>query len=142
MRAGQVDKFIQQLKILLSDISYHLFQKHKKNATQRDKDKEFAAWEGYFQTIIYLITAFVGYQVQTEITKHKGRLDLLVEAKDFLYLMEFKLDEPVENAIQQIKHRKYAASYQNSTKTVLLVGVNFSQTERNVDDWEWEEWER
>ena len=54
--------------------------------------------------------------------------------------MEFKLEEPVKNAIAQIKTRKYAESYKNSSKTILLVGINFSKTERNVESWKVEEW--
>ncbi|MEM0992030.1 MAG: PD-(D/E)XK nuclease domain-containing protein, partial [Bacteroidota bacterium] len=75
-------------------------------------------------------------------TRHKGRLDLLVEAEEHLYLMEFKLNEPIENAIEQIKNREYAAAYKNSSKTVHLVGISFSKEERNVEDWSVEIWER
>lgn len=84
----------------------------------------------------------MGMYVRSEIAKHKGRLDLLVEVDDFLYLMEFKLDEPAKNAIQQIKDRKYAAAYKNSPKTIYLVGIGFSKKERNVESWEAEIWER
>ena len=80
--------------------------------------------------------------VQSEVTKHKGRLDLVAETDDFIYLMEFKLDGSSENAIEQIKTREYATTYKNSEKTVFLVGVNFSKEERNVEDWESEVWER
>ncbi|NJN78185.1 MAG: hypothetical protein HC803_07520, partial [Saprospiraceae bacterium] len=45
------------------------------------------------------------------------------------------------NAIAQIKERKYAAAYKNSTKKVFLVGINFSKEERNVENWEMEVWE-
>ena len=84
----------------------------------------------------------MGLYVQTEITKHKGRLDLLVETDEYLYFMEFKLEERVENAIQQIKNRQYTAAYKNSPKTVYLVGIGFSKEERNVEAWEAEVWER
>ena len=134
---GKVKLFVEQLEILLSDISFHLLPKKKNN-----KQSAFEVWEGYFQTIIYLVTSFMGLDVQTEITKHKGRLDLLVETDKYLYIMEFKLEEPVKNAIQQIKNRQYAAAYKNSPKTVFLVGISFSKTERNVDAWEVEIWER
>ena len=84
----------------------------------------------------------MGLHVQSEVTKHKGRLDLLVETEDYLYIMEFKLDEPVKNAIQQIKNRQYATAYKNSPKTVYLVGISFSKEDRNVEAWEVEIWER
>jgi len=139
---GTIDLFIEQLKILLADISYHLHPKTKKQPTKKEAQKAFIAWEGYFQTIIYLICTFLNLQVLTEITKHQGRLDLLVETDDFLYLMEFKLAATVDDAIAQIKERKYNQSYKNSPKKIILVGINFSKEERNVEDWKMEEWVR
>lgn len=149
LKKGQVEVFIDQLKILLSDVSYHLMPKRARPKNQETEEeskakalKNFEAWEGYFQTIIYLITAFLGFSVQTEITKHKGRLDLVAETQNFLYIMEFKLEESAEDAIQQIKDRAYLTSYKNSPKTILLVGVNFSKEEKNVQHWIMEEWTR
>jgi Holliday junction resolvase-like predicted endonuclease len=80
--------------------------------------------------------------VQSEMTKHKGRLDLIAQTNDFIYLMEFKLDGNSADAIEQIKNREYAAAYANSNKKIFLVGVNFSKEERNVESWECEVWER
>ena len=130
LEEGNIELFVDHLKILLSDISYHLLPK-KKNGQSK-----FETWEGYFHTIIYLITSFMGLYVQSEITKHKGRLDLLIKADDYIYLMEFKLDETAETAIQQIKDREYAASYKNENKPVYLVGIGFSKEERNIADWD------
>ncbi|MGB0839742.1 MAG: PD-(D/E)XK nuclease domain-containing protein [Chitinophagales bacterium] len=97
-------------------------------------------WEGYFHTIIYLITSFLKLNVQSEIMKHKGRLDLVVQTKKFLYIMEFKLANSSKNAIKQIKQRDYALSYKNSKKTIYLLGINFNKKERNVKDWQTEIW--
>jgi len=142
LETGNLSLFIEQLKILFADISYHLHPKSKKQPTKKEQAQAFTAWEGYFQTIIYLICTFLNLQVQTEITKHQGRLDLLVETDDFLYLMEFKLDAPADDAIEQIKSRKYITSYKNTPKKILLVGIGFSKEERNVENWEMEEWRR
>lgn len=136
LKKGDVSSFVEQLEVILADISYHLTPKNRKQA----KQTAFEMWEGYFHTIIYLLTSYMGLQVRTEVTKHKGRLDLLAETDSFLYLMEFKLDEPAKDAIAQIKSRKYAAAYRNSPKTVYLVGIGFSKEERNVESWEEEVW--
>jgi hypothetical protein len=140
LEKGNVEVFIQQVKIILSDISYHLHPKKSKKETEAEA--LFKMWEGYFQTIIYLVTSYMDMTVQSEVTKHKGRLDLIAQTEDFIYLMEFKLDGTSADAIEQIKNREYAAAYENSTKKVFLVGVNFSKEERNVDSWECEVWER
>ncbi len=142
LEEGNVAVFVENLKVLLSDISYHLLPKNNKKPSQANQQKNFERWEGYFQTIVYLVTAFMGLYVQSEITKHQGRLDLLAETDDFLYIMEFKLDEPAEDAIQQIKDRQYNIAYRNSPKTVYLVGIGFSKEERNVETWEVEKWDR
>ncbi|MEM1119554.1 MAG: AAA family ATPase [Bacteroidota bacterium] len=138
LQKGNVEQFIKQLKILLSDLSYFHHPKKNKYPTPENLSKEFDKWEGYFHTIIYLVTAFLGLDVQSEVTKHKGRLDLIAQTDDFLYLMEFKLDEPAENAIQQIKDREYVTSYLNSPKTIILVGVGFSKATKSVEYWEQE----
>ena len=136
LEEGNLKAFVHQLEILLADISYHLHPKDK------SEEAAFKMWEGYFQTIIYLISSFLDLHVECEITKHKGRLDLIVETEKFLHLMEFKSDEPAENAIKKIKNREYIKSYANSLKTIYLVGIGFSKTERNVEAWEAEIWER
>lgn len=140
LQQGEVSTFITQLKVLFSDIAYHLLPKKRNRFNENNEVENFKAWEGYFHTVIYLITSFLGLQVQSEIAKHKGRLDLIAQTKNFLYLMEFKLDEPAKNAIEQIKNREYAAAYEQSDKTVILVGINFSKVVRNVESWESEVW--
>jgi hypothetical protein len=141
LEKGNVEVFIQQVKIILSDISYHL-QPPKINKKETEEEAHFRMWEGYFQTIIYLVTSYMDMTVQSEVTKHKGRLDLIAQTDDFIYLMEFKLDGTSADAIEQIKNREYAAAYENSTKKIFLVGVNFSKEEKNVESWECEVWER
>ncbi|MEM7369651.1 MAG: AAA family ATPase [Bacteroidota bacterium] len=138
LKQGDISIFVEQLEVILADISYHLTPKNR----QQNKQSAFEMWEGYFHTIIYLLTSYMGFRVATEITKHKGRLDLLAETEEFLYFMEFKLDEPAENAIAQIKDRAYTSAYLNSPKIIHLVGIGFSKEERNVESWETEIWKR
>jgi len=142
LEKGKVDIFVDQLEILLADISFHLFPKSKQQATPKSMAQSFAAWEGYFQTIIYLVCSFLNLNIQAETSKHKGRYDLLAETEDYLYLMEFKLEDSAKNAIAQIKSKQYALSYKNSPKRILFVGIGFSKEERNVDSWAVEEWIR
>ena len=139
---GNVEAFIEQLKIIIADIAYHLQPPSSRGRLPKNKKTTlFEVWEGYFHTIVYLVTSYMKMYVQSEVTKHKGRLDLIAQTEDFIYLMEFKLDGTAENAIEQIKNREYAAAYKNFNKKIFLVGVNFSKEERNVESWECEVWE-
>lgn len=136
---ADIEEMQKQLNVLFSDIAYHLFPLEKKEKTTLRARQEFKAWEGYFQTVIYLVLQYLGVQIQCEINKHRGRLDAVVEVKDYIYIMEFKLED-AQAALQQIKDRKYAQSYQNKGKKVLLLGIAFDQKEREVKDIEWEEY--
>ncbi len=137
---NDIEAFIEQLKVLFSDIAYQLHPKlNKKNPTDEDKTKLFKAWEGYFHSIIYLVIKFLGIHIDVEMSKHKGRIDAKIEVDDYLYIMEFKLDASAEKAMEQIKTQKYADAFQNASKQVVLVGVSFDSKECNVGGWRVEE---
>ena len=138
LRTGNIELFIEHLTIILSNIKYN-WQPPKQYKTEIEL---FKMWEGYFHSIIYLITAHMDMYVQAEIAHYKGRLDLLVETKEYIYLMEFKLDESADTAVAQIKNKAYAAPYKDSAKKIFLVGINFSREERNIENWKMEIWNR
>jgi len=137
LESGDIKGFREQLNVLLSDISFHLFPFQKKDPDEERSKQEFLAWEGYFQTIIYIVLQYIGVYMACEITKNKGRIDAVVEVRDYLYIMEFKLGDAFA-ALQQIKDQEYALSYRNSSKEVLLLGIAFDQEKREVLPIEWE----
>lgn len=130
-----------QLNVLLSDISHLWFPFEKKEPDEERMKQEFMAWEGYFHTIIYLVLQYLGVHIQCEVTKHKGRIDAIIEVPDYVYITEFKLND-ASKAIQQIKTEKYAHSYLNSSKEVVLMGIAFDREKREVLPIVWEIWDR
>lgn len=138
LRTGDLPLFITQLKSILSNIKYN-WQPPRPYKTEAEL---FKMWEGYFHAILYIITSYMEMFVQAEIQTNKGRIDLIAQTDNFLYLMEFKLDESGKTAMEQIKNREYAAPYLNSPKTIYIVGINFSKEERNVESYESEIWKR
>ncbi|MEM6321345.1 MAG: AAA family ATPase, partial [Bacteroidota bacterium] len=135
LEEGNVNQFMSYLKVILADLKYN-WQPPKQYKTEAEV---LRLWEGYFHAILYLITSSMELFVQAEIAHHKGRLDLVAETDDFIYLMEFKMDGSAEDAINQIKTKDYIAPYEKRGKKIFLVGINFSDEERNVEDWEVEE---
>lgn len=85
---------------------------------------------------------YIDLNIQTEIQTNKGRIDLVAQTEDFFYIMEFKLDAPAKDAIAQIKSREYISKFLDTKKTIYLVGIGFSEKERNVESWVSEEWKR
>lgn len=129
--------FVAQLKILFSDISYHLHPTiNKKEPTATDEARLFRAWEGYFHSIIYLLIKFLGIHINAEMSKHKGRIDAKIEVDDYLYIMEFKMNASAQKALDQIDTQQYAAAFKNTSKKIILVGISFDSKECNVKDWD------
>jgi len=91
--------------------------------------------EAYYQTVIYLAFVLMQVHVDCEPRQRKGRPDLIVHFDDRVYIMEFKLDEPAESALRQIREKGYADPYRNGAREVLLVGVGFSSGKKGVGDW-------
>lgn len=75
-------------------------------------------------------------KVETEEKTNNGRIDISVHVKaNLYYIIELKLDETAEDAIEQIKKKKYFEKYEKKGNTIHLVGINFSSKERNISDW-------
>jgi hypothetical protein len=70
-----------------------------------------------------------------------GRIDSLVETDTHVYILEYKLDQSAQVALDQIKLKKYYQAYWNKGKKVIGVGVNFSSASRNIETWVVEEME-
>ena len=67
---------------------------------------------------------------------NRGRIDISVKVKnDLYYIIELKLDESAEEALKQIKEKKYYEKYGMKGNTIHLLGINFSSKERNITDW-------
>ena len=58
-----------------------------------------------------------------------------MQTNTHIYILEFKLDESAEAAIEQIQQKGYADKYKNSDKQIIGLGVNFSSQTKNVADW-------
>lgn len=91
--------------------------------------------EHIFHAVIHLTFMLVGVHVQSEVHSAGGRCDVLVQTDDNVYAIEFKRDQPVEVALQQIDDRGYLRPYADDPRSVFAVGVSFSTEQKAVVDW-------
>jgi hypothetical protein len=59
----------------------------------------------------------------------------VVHTEQAVYIFEFKLNGTAQQALAQIEEQGYATPYLTSGKQVIKVGVEFSQSERNISHW-------
>lgn len=120
VNAGDPETFIGNLKSFLADIPYEL-----------SKCKP----EIYFENNLYIIFKLLGYRVFSEYKTSKGRIDLLIKTKDYIYLLEIKLNGSAESAIDQINNKDYIAPFITDGRKIFKIGVNFSSATRTIDSW-------
>ena len=116
--AGKVDDFFDRLKTMFTDIPYEL---------ARDR-------EVHYQNILYIIFKLMGFYVQVEYHTSRGRIDLVLQTQDYVYVMEFKLNGSADEALAQIREKGYAAPFAKDSRTVYRIGVNFSDELRNIQE--------
>ena len=102
------------------------------------KKNQTANYEAYYPSIAYCYFAALGIDVRPEVHSNRGRLDMVVQFGERIYLIEFKVIEQCSpgQALEQIKSKGYAEQF--AGREVYLIGVEFSSNERNVVNFEWE----
>ena len=115
--AHDVPKFLKALKAFFANIPYDL--------TDRQNEQ-------MWQAIVYVVLRSMCATVNAEVKTHDGRMDMVVDLPDDIYIVEFKLDRPAAEAMEQIKGRDYAGKYALSGKRITLVGISFSSERRTI----------
>ena len=121
LKKGKPDSFITRLTALFGGIAY--------------PEGAQPEYEGEWSRQLYLVMKLMGAHAQTEIHMATGRADCVVKTPDFIYVFEFKLDKPVEDAMAQIEDKGYAIPYSADSRKLFKIGVVFSSEKRNVVDW-------
>lgn len=67
--------------------------------------------------------------------KNLGRCDMQILTSGFVYVFEFKIDSTPEEALAQIYEKSYAVPFESDSRTVFLIGANFSTSTRTLDNW-------
>jgi hypothetical protein len=95
--------------------------------------------EENYQNIIFSIFRLIGASIHNEVHINKGRVDAIIVNHDHIYIFEYKMNQSADIAIAQIKEKGYATPYLSNGKPITLIGINFSDEERNIVEWKEEE---
>lgn len=120
LRGGKPEEALQHIKSFLAKIPYEL---------AKGKD------EIYFENNLYLLFNLIGINADAEYRTSNGRIDLLVQMPQYVYVMELKLDGTPQEALAQINAKGYADQFATDPRTLYKIGINFSKKTRNIDSW-------
>jgi hypothetical protein len=90
--------------------------------------------ESIFHIITYLTFKKIGVDVFTEVHSSKGRADIIVKTKRYIYALELKLDASAAEALDQIFEKGYLQPYMGDERKKLAIGIEFSSEQRSVTD--------
>ena len=119
VRNGQPEKFMPRLEALYAGQDYQLVG-----------DTEL-----YFHNVTSLVFKMLGFYTDVERHTTDGRMDMLVQTKDYIYIFEFKIDKSADEALKQIEEKQYAKPFETDSRKLYKIGVNFSSTTRRIESW-------
>lgn len=116
---GNPKSFMQILSSLFANTSYQI-----QGETEKD-----------FHYAMYIISALLGEYVQVERATSNGRIDLIIQTKEFIYIFELKVNADADVALRQIDEKGYARPFEGDSRKLFKIGVNFSTATRRIEDW-------
>ena len=91
--------------------------------------------EDHYTQMLYVVFSLLGLYVQSQVRTADGRIDVLVGTKDYIYVIEVKLDDSSEHALEQIDKKGYLLPYTIDGRKLFKIGVNFTTKPCAVDNW-------
>lgn len=119
VRSGDYESFFRRLQSFLADTPYELI-----------RDQEL-----HYQNVLFIVFKLIGFYVKAEYRTSQGRIDLVLQTDEFIYVMEFKLEGSAEEALRQINEKNYAQPFAADPRKLFKIGINFSSQTRNIERW-------
>ena len=119
VRSGDAEGFMKRLSALFADGDYQIVGKP----------------EIYFQNTLFVFFKLLGFYVEVERHTSDGRMDVVMQTKDYVYIIELKVDQTAEVALRQIEEKGYAEAFSQDPRKLYKIGINFNSGRRLIDDW-------
>lgn len=119
VRNGDAEGFMQRLQDFFATGDYQVMGK----------------LEIYFQNTLYVLFRTMGFYVDVERHTTNGRMDIVIQTPQYVYILELKMDQTADIALQQIEDRGYANAFAGDARKLFKIGINFNTEKKLIDDW-------
>ena len=116
---GDMEGMLQLLQTFLSTVPYC----------------DHTDYESHYQQMLYIIFSLLGMYVDVEVRTPRGRVDMVMRTATTLYIVELKLNQSAEAAMQQIDLKNYPERFALCGLPVVKVGINFDMERHTLKDW-------
>ncbi len=127
LKQGDVEGFLTQVQKLYEWLPY-------------PAPKNVMSYEDFHRDVFITILWTLNIRPTIEDVSLRGRVDMVFEKENNLYIVEFKVNDgknEVKEALKQIKKKGYHKKYENSHKRVFLIGIEYDRKARTLR-WLWE----
>ena len=124
---GDVPGAISALRSYIAKIPYDIITKEEWN----DKDSR----ESFYKLLMYMAFSMLNSIVDTEVKSILGRADVVIKTRNDIFVLELKVDDTVDHALEQIDSKGYAIPYEADGRKVTKCGVSISSEARNITHW-------
>ena len=122
---GNLPEAMKCLKALIADVPYS----NKKLASMDMEER--------YRLILSTIFNAIGCRVEVEKMIATGRIDMVVEVTNFIYVLELKLSNNggVDAAEEQMKAKLYAEPFKADKRKVIALAIELDDTGKGLVDW-------
>ena len=122
---GNLPEAMKCLKALIADVPYS-----NKKLASMDMEERYRL---IMSTIFYAI----GCRVEVEKMIATGRIDMVVENTNFIYVLELKLSNNggVDAAEEQMKAKQYAEPFKADKRKVIALAIELDDMGKGLVDW-------
>lgn len=91
--------------------------------------------EAFYKLLIYMASSMLNSIVDTEVKSVLGRADVVIQTNADIFVLELKVDDTAENALQQINSKGYTIPYEADGRKLTKCGICISSSTRNITHW-------
>ena len=125
LQLGNLPEAMKYLKALIADVPYS----NKKLASMDMEER--------YRLILSTIFNAIGCRVEVEKMIATGRIDMVVETTNFIYVLELKLSNNggVDAAEDQMKAKQYAEPFKADKRKVIALAIELDDMGKGLVDW-------
>lgn len=125
IQLGNLPEAMKCLKALIADVPYS----NKKLASMHMEER--------YRLIMSTIFNAIGCRVEVEKMIATGRIDMVVETTQYIYVLELKLSDNggVDAAVEQIRAKQYAEPFKADKRKVIALAIELDDRGKGLVDW-------
>ena len=127
VKRGELSAMLLQLRSYIASLPYDIISKKEWMARKQR--------EAFYKLLMYVVFSLLNSKVDTEVKSILGRADVVIKTKSDIFVLELKVDDTVEHALEQISSKGYAIPYEADGRKVTKCGVTISSEARNITHW-------